>query len=543
MPPKITIEEVQKRIRSARGSVVSIIPETYTKISAKATFIDRDYGKFTSWISSVLYDNCRHPQWYKDNVSKIRSLDLAELKKRIQKVHGDKVIIIESTYKNTISTATFIDRDYGEFETKPRYVITGSRHPQWSFDLKSHSNNSIQSKIDSVHNGSVKIIWDTYTNIKNTARFIDEIYGEFECTADYVLRGTRHPDFHKSIITTSVTEAQKRLDDRYGAGEYTIDPNTYTALHEKCYIKNNTTNKKLLTTPYSIISGHCLIVRRTGQKIESEILRELKNLTKEEVLVNNRQVITPRELDFYIPIYNFAIEYNGLYWHAHSRIQNSNYHLNKSKACEEKGIELIHIFECDWAVKKPQILSYLRSKLGKNEHRIFARKCQIKEVDKKEARGFVDRIHIQGFNNQTKYSLGLYHNEELVAIACFSPHHRGTGLITLNRFCCLDNTTVVGALSRLSKHASSYFKEDIITWADRSISNGNGYKASGWETDSIIKPDYFYTDGQKRISKQSRKKSNVNTPKDMTESEHAAIDGLMKVYDCGKIRFVYKFKG
>ena len=58
-----------------------------------------------------------------------------------------------------------------------------------------------------------------------------------------------------------------------------------------------------------------------------------------------------------------------------------------------------------------------------------------------------------------------------------------------------------------------------------------------------LKPDYFYTDGINVISKQSRMKSVVGTPEGVTEAEHAILDGLVKAYDCGKIRFVFKFKG
>ena len=57
-----------------------------------------------------------------------------------------------------------------------------------------------------------------------------------------------------------------------------------------------------------------------------------------------------------------------------------------------------------------------------------------------------------------------------------------------------------------------------------------------------LKPDYFYTDGAGVISKQSRMKGVVGTPKGMTEGDHALLDGLVRVHDCRKIRFVFKYK-
>ncbi len=82
----------------------------------------------------------------------------------------------------------------------------------------------------------------------------------------------------------------------------------------------------------------------------------------------------------------------------------------------------------------------------------------------------------------------------------------------------------------------------IISWCDRRWSQGTGYLRSGWKIDGTIKPDYFYWNIRKKtaISKQSRKKGAVNTPGGMTEHEHAKQDGLARIYDCGKIRFIFE---
>ena len=42
------------------------------------------------------------------------------------------------------------------------------------------------------------------------------------------------------------------------------------------------------------------------------------------------------------------------------------------------------------------------------------------------------------------------------------------------------------------------------------------------------------------VSKQSRQKKLVSTPEGMTEREHAKLDGLLRIYDCGKIRYKYE---
>ena len=60
---------------------------------------------------------------------------------------------------------------------------------------------------------------------------------------------------------------------------------------------------------------------------------------------NDRSIIRPKELDIYLPDLKLAIEYNGLYWHSIERGTDKYAHRNKSIACREKDIRLIHLFE------------------------------------------------------------------------------------------------------------------------------------------------------------------------------------------------------
>jgi len=63
---------------------------------------------------------------------------------------------------------------------------------------------------------------------------------------------------------------------------------------------------------------------------------------------NKKYGIFPYELDFYLPDYNLAIEFNGCYWHNVNLIKDKHYHQNKVKLCHNKGIRLLHIWEDDW---------------------------------------------------------------------------------------------------------------------------------------------------------------------------------------------------
>jgi hypothetical protein len=284
------------------------------------------------------------------------------------------------------------------------------------------------------------------------------------------------------------------------------------------------------------------------KKNSSEGEKELLAWIKEIGFINAKKIrmldpITNKkiELDIFIPELNIGFEYNGDYYHSEVYLDN-HYHLAKTLFFKNKGIRVIHIFENTWKKRKPQFKSYIMSATKINKNKVGARKCELKEVSVQDAILFLDSYHIQGHTKKIKKAFGLYKDGELLALATFGAHHRNNKKIVLNRFVSKTDWTISGALSRLSKAASNYFKQDIITWADNSISEGNGYISSGWELEEILKPDYFYTNGRKSFSKQSRRKSLVGTPNNLTEHQHALLDGLFRVYDCGKTRFIYKYK-
>jgi len=250
------------------------------------------------------------------------------------------------------------------------------------------------------------------------------------------------------------------------------------------------------------------------------------------------------EVDILIPELNLGIEHNGLFYHEEGRVVQ-RYHLNKTKHFEAKNIRIIHIFEHEWKNNQEQVKSFLLSAIGKNEYKIGARKCTLLwsalSEDVRQVHDFLEAYHIQGRSINTKYVIKVLYNNELLAVATFGRHHRNNNNWVLTRFCTKTNYTIQGVLSRISNLASQQLKEDIISWADYRLSQGNGYEKAGWIFEELLPPDYFYHKGLKVFSKQSRQKKKVNTPKGMTEKQHAQMDGLRRVYDCGKIRYKYKY--
>ncbi len=291
--------------------------------------------------------------------------------------------------------------------------------------------------------------------------------------------------------------------------------------------------------------GHLLDVGGSTPQVElEEFLGSL--LGKDKVIYNTRKIIAPLELDLYVSSLNLAIEYCGLYWHSEDQKSN-NYHYNKMKLCNEKGIRLITIFEDEWLERKEQVKNYITSVLSKNSIRIGARETELKEVSKKEAIAFLEENHIQG-SSQIEVAFGLYYSDELVAVVTGNKHHRQgfEGIFVLNRLAFKHNISVSGGSSKLLKELTDYAKNKgyskLISWSDNRYSEGNVYQKTGFMLEEESKPDYSYIHGLKRIAKQSCQKKHLLEKGAVGETEHemARSLGYTRIYDCGKKRWSFK---
>ncbi len=156
---------------------------------------------------------------------------------------------------------------------------------------------------------------------------------------------------------------------------------------------------------------------------------EIENFLKEngiEYFNNSRDFTDGHEVDFLIPDFNLAIEYNGIYYHSEIMGgKDKSYHLDKLNTCSKYGIRLITIFEDEWLLNKEIVLSKLRNLLNLSSEKIYARKCIITEIDSATSNSFLEKTHLQGKCSST-VKLGAFLNEELIAVMTFS-----TGRIAL----------------------------------------------------------------------------------------------------------------
>lgn len=283
--------------------------------------------------------------------------------------------------------------------------------------------------------------------------------------------------------------------------------------------------------------------RKNESKAEKEIIEYVNsfgfNFNKTKRILNLNY-----ELDGYDETTNIAIEYCGLYWHSEAMNKHKNYHFQKWKECYEKNITLLTIFENEWMYKQEIVKSILSTKLGKNTNKIYARKCEIKEI--KHIKQFYEHNHIQGHVNSS-INLGLFYENELVCALSFSkPRFNKHYQFEITRFCNKLYTNVVGGFSKLfSYFIKQYNPESILTYADLRYSNGELYRNNGFKYLGLSPPNYWYTKEynlESRVKYQKHKLQKILPVFDPTlsEKENMLNNKFNIIWDCGNAKYEWK---
>jgi len=283
----------------------------------------------------------------------------------------------------------------------------------------------------------------------------------------------------------------------------------------------------------------------------SNVEKEIKEFIElffdtEDLIYNDRKILNGKEIDIFIKSKNIAIECDGIYYHSEIHGITENYHLEKTESLLRKDIQLIHIFEDEWYQKNNIVKARLKRILNlDNSKKIFARKCQIKEINSNTKDEFLEKYHIQG-KDISSIRLGAFYNNELVSVMTFSKGNisKGSkfeeGVWELNRFCSDFNYSVVGIAGKLLTYFKRNYKwYEIFSYADRRWSNGNTYYKLGFELDRITKPNYWYVKGLKRIHRFNLRKQK-NEPVDIPEWKLRQNEGFYRIWDCGNLKFVMK---
>jgi very-short-patch-repair endonuclease/rubrerythrin len=289
----------------------------------------------------------------------------------------------------------------------------------------------------------------------------------------------------------------------------------------------------------------CYPIIKPFSDLENDLFNSIKFENK---IKNDRTILDGKEVDILIPDKKIAIEFNGLFWHSELNGKDRNYHLNRTKLAESKGYQLIHIFEDEWINKRDIVLSIIHSKLGIFERKIYARKCEVKEISNELKSDFLFKNHIQGDDNSS-IKLGLFYNGEMVSIMTFGKSRFDKKIeYEMFRYCSLLNTQVIGGASKLLNYfVKNYFPKSIVTFADRRYSNGKLYFNLGFEFVGYTEPNFYvlkdYKIRENRIKYQKHKLNKLDRfDESLSAWENLQMNGYDRIWDCGNMKFIKFFE-
>ena len=179
---------------------------------------------------------------------------------------------------------------------------------------------------------------------------------------------------------------------------------------------------------------------------------------------------------------------------------------------------------------------------------IYARKCEIKQINIQDERSFLEENHLQGYIS-SKVALGLYCDNELVEIMTFGkPRFNQEYEWEIIRLASKAGFSITGGAERLFKaFVDSHKPKNIVSYCDISKFTGGVYTKLKFiiTKDGILRPNYVWVDAKTNrvVTRYQAQKHKLiesglgelgDTEKDIMENL-----GFIKVYDCGNLRFTW----
>lgn len=256
--------------------------------------------------------------------------------------------------------------------------------------------------------------------------------------------------------------------------------------------------------------------------------------------------------------------------------KTKTYHLDKTKAYEERGYRCIHVFDWDDFDK---IISLLRPKTLK-----YARKAELREVPKVEAAEFLNRWHLQGEVRGEIIRLGLYFGGELCQIMTFGkPRYNKKADWELLRLCSHGEVRVIGGARRLFEGFKKIvkgspgfqdptYREDLgalgdlespdlsrtvkpaklVSYCDRSKFDGKVYRDLGFTLLKENPPSLHWSKMYRGVKPQHFTDNMIRRygfdhlfgtsfGKGVSNNQLMEEAGFVRVWDCGQSTFMAEF--
>jgi hypothetical protein len=289
-------------------------------------------------------------------------------------------------------------------------------------------------------------------------------------------------------------------------------------------------------------------------KLETEIKEFVENLGF-IVDPSNRNVLNGKEIDIYIPILKFGIEFNGVYFH-NEHHKPDDFHINKYKAAQSANVQLVQIWEDDWMNKKDLVLRLLATKLSATTQlkTLFPRFADhvenidvstttVVKVGEARAKKFFNDNHLHGFAKGDFY-LGLQDVNKVLR-ATISVKHEDNNELSIARYAefgFLNN----GFKKLFNELIENYTPTTIFTITDNTLAEDSFYLSNGFAVNKKYPQDYMYVIKNERKPKSEytvekfKSSPQLKFENNLTEKELALLNNISRIWDAGYTKYICK---
>jgi len=532
MRSRLSYEDVKKNIQSCGYTLLS---QEYQDANSKIEIKCNKGHKY-----QVTYGNFqqghRCPQCYYERCGNNRRLNYNIVKQEIEKV-GYK--LLSKSYQ-AVRSKLEIECDNGHI-----YKVTytnfqqGHRCPRCVHDIIRLDYIFVKNAIKKV---GYTLLSDSYQNSGIKLKIECNKGHIYEACYDKFKYGRRCP-----ICANNYLYSYEFVKQKIELGGYTLLSHSYDGCKKKMSIQCNNGHVYYGTFDKFQRGQRCPKCFGGSSKMEKEIQNWLSDYV--EIKCNERFYYDGHkfyETDIYVPSKKIAIEFDGIYYHSELLGKDKNYHLRKTDFFKEQDIQLIHVFENEWILKQDIVKSVIMSKLGLSSDRIYARKCQIRNLTSAEAKHFLGENHLQGYIGSS-VRIGLIYNDKIVSIMTFGkPRFNKKYEWEMIRFCNKLDTSVLGGFGRLLNFFIKEHSNSIVSYADRRYSDGGVYLNNHFRLSHSSKPNYFYfkngnyeLESRNKYQKHKLCKLLNSFNSSLTEWENMQLNGYNRIFDCGNLVFVY----
>ncbi len=340
---KLNTKEYIRRAKEVHGDKYDYSETSYKSSRDPVKIICKEHGPFLKNSKSHLYG-------YACNYCSGKELTFADFVERSNKIHENKYLYIEESFKGVNYPISIICFDHGEFHQHAMSHLSGCGCPKCS---KSYplTNSRFINRVKRKFGDRFDCNQVSYTNKYTKVTLICKKHGPFEIVPNNISR-TEEPCPICSGIrcdTPTFIEKARKVHGKsykYNNVQY-IDAETSIII---ICPKHGSFNQ----TPHSHLSGagcpYCSETR--GERRVSRILEKIGVKYKREVKFNGCEYKKPLRFDFFIEEKNTCIEYDGILHYkyvpgVHSTydnfVESSARDIIKDIYCVNSGINLIRI--------------------------------------------------------------------------------------------------------------------------------------------------------------------------------------------------------